>query len=194
MHNINDVLLKFTFCTGLLLIIFHSIIFHFIKQDEKPAQQSSHSNIPSVKQNKNSTDYPLIPKTNNTANRISQTTSNNKKTIYKNTKSKKFSQPDISQKNKQRLSDQYIETVLNRQKRFFKTCYIRHLKNNLASKGSIILSFNIDSPGTVSDVSIQGGSIKDKILHKCMKKVVERVTFRHFSGPLTKVFYPIEFH
>ena len=181
MHNINDVLLKFTFCTGLLLIIFHSIIFHFIKQDEKPAQQLTHVNIQPVKQNKNST-------------RISQTISNNKKPVYKNIKSKKFSQPDISPKNKQELSDQYIETVLNRQKRFFKTCYIRHLKNNLASKGSIILSFNIDSPGTVSDVSIQGGSIKDKILHKCMKKVVERVTFRHFSGPLTKVFYPIEFH
>ena len=189
----NDLLLKCTFGIGLLLIIFHSIIFHLIRQDEKLIQRSNQVNNQSINRSKN-INQPLTSKMNNRINRRSQTISN-KKPIYKNTKNKRFAQPVISRrKNKQELSDKYIETVLNGQKMFFKTCYIRHLKNNLASKGSILLSFNIDSPGMVSDVSIQGGSMKDITLHKCMKKVVERVTFRHFSGPLTKVFYPIEFH
>ena len=186
-----DTLLKFIFSTGLLFIIFHSIIFHFIK--EEPAQKSNHIVEQQIEQPKKLINRPLPPKVkiNNKKNVISQTILKKPRT-YKNNKKK--SQLISKRKNVQELSDQYIETILNKQKGFFKTCYIRHLKNNFASKGSIILSFNIDSPGRVSDVSIEGGSIKDVILHNCMKKVVERVTFSHFSGPLTKVFYPIEFH
>ena len=190
-----DLLLKFVFSVGLFLIIFHSVIFHFIKYDEKPARKSTHViRQQKIRQSKPLVNQPLPSKIrpNNKLNTTPRVISK-KTSTYKN--NKKTPQNVISKrKSIQELSDQYIETVLNKQKRFFKTCYIRHLKNNLATKGSIVLSFNIDSPGRVSDVSIQGGSIKDVTLHNCMKKVVERVTFSHFSGPLTKVFYPIEFY
>ena len=190
-----DLLLKSIFSIGLFLIIFHSIIFHVVKHDKKePAKKINDVTRQQIKQPKKPITQLLSSKSklNNQSNKIPQVISNQIKT-YKN--NKKILQNIISKKRSvQELSDQYIETVLNKQKRFFKTCYIRHLKNNLASKGSIILSFNIDSPGKVSDVSIQGGSIKDITLHNCMKQVVKRVTFNHFSGPLTKVFYPIEFH
>ena len=191
----HDSLLKLTFCIGFLLIIFHSTIFHFVGQNDPhpPSQKSNHVTNQQVRQPKNLIDDTLTSKVNNKTRKALQVIK--RTSTYKNTKTKSFTQPVIpKRKNVQELSDQYIETVLNKQKRFFKTCYMHHLKNNFASKGSIILSFNINSPGRVSDVSIQGGSIKDVLLHKCMKKVVERVTFSHFSGPLTKVFYPIEFH
>ena len=179
----HDFWLKLTFCTGLLLIVFHSTIFHFVKQDEKTNQQIRPSKN-SINNSQNSKKNTNLPQTV-----LNQTPR------YKSQKTKSFTSSVASKrKSVQDLSDQYIETVLNKQKRFFTTCYMRHLKNNLTSKGSVILSFNIDSPGKVSDVSIQGGSIKDTSLHECMKKVVERVRFSHFSGPLTKVFYPIEFH
>ena len=189
-----DVLLKSLFSIGLFLIIFHSIIFHFVR--EKPTQKLNHANHvvkQQVKQPKKLINRPLPPKVkiNNKKSVISKVVSN-KSRVYKN--NKKEAQILSKKRNVQEISDQYIETILNKQKRFFKTCYIRHLKNNFASKGSILLSFNINSPGRVSDVSIQGGSIEDERLHNCMKKVVERVTFTHFSGPLTKVFYPIEFN
>ncbi len=186
-----DILLKSLFSVGLFLIIFHSIIFHFVR--EKPTQKSNHVVKQQIEQPKKLINRPLSPKVkiNDKKSVISQVVSNKSRT-YKNNKKK--SQILSKKRSVQEISDQYIETILNKQKRFFKTCYIRHLKNNFTSKGSILLSFNIHSPGTVSDVSIQGGSIKDVLLHNCMKKVVERVTFSHFSGPLTKVFYPIEFH
>ena len=189
----HDFLLKLTFCTGLLLIVFHSTIFLFVQQDEQPTQKSSHLINQQTRQPKSFINNSLISKKNNTT-KLPQTTLN--KTPRHKTQKTKNLIPSVVSKRKsvQELSDQYIETILNKQKRFFKTCYMRHLKNNFASKGSVVLSFNIDSPGTVSGVSIQSGSIKDISLHECMKKVVERVKFTYFSGPPTKVFYPIEFH
>lgn len=182
----NDFLPKFAFSVGLLLIVFHPLIFHLIKWVEKPAQKPSHASIQQpIRQPKsaiNKNESPLSK-----VHKASQIISDKAPTHIK-------PQKTIENKQKNKPSDNYIETALNKQKKFFKTCYIRHLKNNLAFKGSLILSFNIDSPGTVSDVSIQGGSTKNGTLHRCMKAVVERMTFRHFSGPSTTVLYPIEFH
>lgn len=102
--------------------------------------------------------------------------------------------PGQSRNQKTNPYDNYVESILNQQKAFFKKCYVRYLKDNIESKGSLLLSFNIIPPGRVSEIAVLGGSLKDAKLHKCTKEVVERVSFRHFAGPPTKVFYPIEFH
>ena len=184
----NDFLSRFAFGIGLFLIVFHSLIFHFIKWVEKPIQKPSHASIQyPIRQSQNAIKQNHIPPSK--VYKASQIMSDKVQT-YKITKSQK----PLEDQQKYESSDDYIETVLNKQKKFFETCYIRHLKNNLAFKGSIMLSFNINSPGKISNVSIQGGSAKNATLHKCMKAVAERMTFRHFSGPATTVLYPIEFY
>ena len=191
----DGVLLKAAFCIGLFLILFHSFIFHLIKETGKSTPSLDHAvNVNKTNQISNQAGIHQNHFTISKVHKTSQTISDK---AFKHKSIKFTKKPFSSQQRKKpqyKLSDHYVETVLNKQKKFFRTCYVRYLKKNFISQGSLLLSFNISSLGIVSDVSIKGGSLKDTGLYKCMKNVVKRITFRHFSGPLTTVFYPIEFH
>ncbi len=173
----SDLFLKCTFIIGLLLILFHSLILDQINPRSIPQATHIVTQNPQEIQQK-------------TLSNVSQASE-----IIQQGRSRKS---NLSQKNPSKQSSaDYVERVLSRQKRLFKNCYVRYLKNHLKAEtnvASITLSFNIKPPGKVSDVSVLGGSSQNTTLHKCMKAVVERVAFRHFSGPPTQVFYPIEFH
>lgn len=199
---------KLCFLIGLSLIVFHSYILQYYQDWRQQGLIQSPNNITkSIPQTAaaSKADPPLsttIPPTAKTATEhiITTTTTSTlieesqEETPQTDTKTSIIApQPTQSQKQKSDMFDRYVESVLNGQKPFFKNCYIRYLKTNTEIKGSILLSFNILPSGVVSEIDVTGGSIQDSKLHKCAKDVVERVSFRHFKGPTTKVFYPIEF-
>ena len=204
-----SLLSKIAFLIGLLLIVFHSQIltmYHHWKgqltEVIKPSSVSQEVLPQTVSQ---TGDEPTTTTTTSTPTLVNTVTTL-KQVIPSPTATLEAPQREAtqvptqsplitpsSQTQKNNGFDAYVESVFNGQKAFFKNCYVRHLKNNTEAKGSLLVSFHITSPGVVSEVNILGGSIQDTRFHKCTKDVVERISFRHFKGPPTKVFYPIEF-
>lgn len=91
------------------------------------------------------------------------------------------------------LSNEYIdETIVSRQGQLQK-CWLTRLKDAPNLKGQIVLQFEITKRGKVKDVRTVDATIDDETLKNCVISVLERTTFRSFTGPEISISYPIKF-
>jgi TonB family protein len=96
-------------------------------------------------------------------------------------------------RSKESLPDDYIASVVKKQKPFFNRCYAQHLRLNPNASGKMSVSFTVEPAGSVTSVRILRSSIADPRLQKCTLTVLERMQFRTFDGDPIVVNYPINF-
>lgn len=101
--------------------------------------------------------------------------------------------PKPIKKRKESLPDDYIASVVKKQKAFFNRCYAQHLRLNPNASGRMSLSFTISPNGSVNNARVLRTDMSDPRLQKCTLSVIERLSFRTFDGDPIVVNYPINF-
>ncbi len=94
---------------------------------------------------------------------------------------------------KESLPDDYIASIVKKQKPFLNRCYAQHLRLNPNASGKMSISFTVEPTGGVTSVRILRSSIADPRLQKCTLTVLERMQFKTFDGDPIVVNYPINF-
>lgn len=105
----------------------------------------------------------------------------------------KVKQPRIKEMISKTLSNEYIYETISEQRANFRECYLKHLKNNPASRGSMRLAFTINPNGKVSKTSILETTIADQAFGQCITTVLSRCKFRPFDASPIVAQYPITF-
>lgn len=110
------------------------------------------------------------------------------------------------------LTDHEIRTQISRQSALFQRCYYLSLAKSLAGsksqpdtsqtnsqptnlpvgsahqlKGTIVLSFEIESTGHLSHATVIHSDFRDDAMNRCMLEVLDRTQFRAFDGRTVQV-------
>ncbi len=91
------------------------------------------------------------------------------------------------------LTEDEINTYMNRQKANFFKCYTQLLQSTPEAKGTVTLNFTIDRSGHVLDSQVQSNELAQADFHKCLTEVLKRVEFRSFTGQNVTAVYPVRF-
>ena len=91
------------------------------------------------------------------------------------------------------LTEDEINTYMNRQKSNFFKCYTQLLQTAPDAKGTLTLNFTIDRSGRVFDSQVQSTELPQSDFHRCLTEVLKRVEFRSFTGQNVTTVFPIRF-
>lgn len=91
------------------------------------------------------------------------------------------------------ITEDEINTYMNRQKPSFFKCYTQLLQTSPDSKGTVTLNFTIDRSGHIIDSQVQSTELPQADFHKCLTEVLKRVEFRSFSGQNVTAVFPVRF-
>lgn len=93
-------------------------------------------------------------------------------------------------------ADEISVTISNHRGSFFK-CYTQLLQKDPSIKGTVSLSFTIETTGkqSVSDVTTTelAGKSLDADFKKCLLEVMKRIEFRPFQGAPISTIFPLKF-
>lgn len=93
-------------------------------------------------------------------------------------------------------ADEISVTISNHRTSFFK-CYTQLLQKDPSIKGTVSLSFTIETTGkqSVSDVTTTelAGKSLDVEFKKCLLEVMKRIEFRPFQGAPISTIFPLKF-
>ncbi len=107
--------------------------------------------------------------------------------------STRLQEPVPDQQNKEQISQNEIEIVLNAKRNDFFKCFGQLIQKTPQASGQVLISFTIEKVGSTSKVEVAKSEISDVSFNSCLIEVVSRTHFRQFSGsPITTVF-PLKF-
>lgn len=96
-------------------------------------------------------------------------------------------------KTNSQLSDEEISSTLLSHKASLDKCYIKLLQKDPQAKGQVSLSFSIENSGKIAMTEFNSAQFKDEDFKKCLLDLVQRISFRPFSGPAVSTVFPIQF-
>ncbi len=96
-------------------------------------------------------------------------------------------------KGQSELSEEEINTFLNRQRQSFFRCYTQLLQSQPEAKGTATLNFTIDPAGKVVDSQVHSTELSSPEFQKCLVEVLKRIEFRSFTGGNVSAVFPIRF-
>lgn len=99
----------------------------------------------------------------------------------------------VNSADRRTLSTEEIQNTLDAQRTSFYKCYTQLLQKMPQAKGQTNLSFTIENSGQISNVTVSSSQINNDDFKKCVKEVLNRVTFRSFNGPVVSGTYPLQF-
>ncbi len=94
------------------------------------------------------------------------------------------------------LSEEEISTTMNNNRTSFFKCYTHLVQKNPRTTGEATLTFTVENSGkpTLVNVSSQmNPPLSDDEFVRCLKEVVQRITFKSFSGPAVSTIFPLKF-
>lgn len=91
------------------------------------------------------------------------------------------------------LANEYIDETVAAHQNQLQKCWLSRLKDVGATKGQIVVQFEISKRGKVKEAKIADASLNDEVLQKCVVTVFERIQFRSFKGTEISLSYPVNF-
>ena len=94
------------------------------------------------------------------------------------------------------LTDEEISGTMNNHRSSFLKCYAHLAQKNPHIKGESTLTFTIENSGKPTMLSIASQlspKVPDDEFNRCLKEVVQRITFKPFSGPQVSTIFPLKF-
>lgn len=94
----------------------------------------------------------------------------------------------------QTLSSDYIRAVLEDQRRFVQSCYLKYFNARRGDVriGRMLLNFIIEPSGKTKNVMVVKSDIDDQPFHDCIKSIFARTKFRSFQSAAIDMEYPID--
>lgn len=102
--------------------------------------------------------------------------------------------PTAESESSAEISNEYIQRVLDRQRRFFSSCFLKYFerKQGQVQAGLVVFHVVIENSGRVRTAEVLESDIQDEGFTSCLQSVLERSRLRPFEGPTLHVEYPIE--
>jgi TonB family protein len=91
------------------------------------------------------------------------------------------------------LSNEYIDEAILTHQGQLQKCWLSRLKDAPASKGQIVVQFEISKRGKVKEMRVADSTLTDEVLQRCVMSVIERIPFRPYKGSEISLSYPINF-
>lgn len=91
------------------------------------------------------------------------------------------------------LTNQEISEAISAHHNQFQRCWTERLKDVPQLKGQMTFQMIILPRGKIADLQLIDTNIKDQLMQRCVETVLDRITFRAFTGAKISLSFPLNF-
>lgn len=91
------------------------------------------------------------------------------------------------------LPNSYLDSEIGKQAEQFQKCQANAIRDQLESKGELLMGLTIQPDGRVSEARILSTTLKNDPLQGCVTQIFSRMKFKPFTGAVIVRSYPLKF-